>query len=62
MKVFNIGESHEALMSAKKEFEIGQLLKGHDNIIQIDSFQENQPIKVDEKEETHSFLKMEFCK
>lgn len=49
-------------MSAKKEFEIGQLLKGHDKIIQIESFQENQPIKVDDKEETHSFLKMEYCK
>ena len=62
VKVFNIGESNEALLTAKKEYEIGNLLKGHENIIQIESFEENQLIKINDQEETHSFLKMELCK
>jgi len=33
VKVFNIGESNEAYESAKKEYEVGNLLKGHENII-----------------------------
>ena len=46
VKVFDLGASKDALLSAKKEYEIGKLLKGHENIVQIESFKENQLIKV----------------
>lgn len=46
---------------AEAEFKVGQMLRGHPNIISIHSFERNHPITIDGVKQNRDFLTLDFC-
>lgn len=61
LKVFKPYEDAEAKENPENEYRVSQKLKGHENILQIKSFEQQKPIMINGKEELRDFLVMEYC-
>ena len=62
VKVFDLFDGNkDQLLNAETEAKIGKLLYGHQNIIQIYSFERNQVITIDGQKQKRDFMKMELC-
>ena len=47
--------------NAETEFKVSQLLKGHPNIVQVDSFERNCPVIINGLKQNRDFLLLEYC-
>lgn len=46
---------------AEEEYKVGQILRGHPNIIAISSFEKQQPITIDGQVQLRDYLTLDFC-
>lgn len=46
---------------ADEEYRVGQILRGHPNVITINSFEKQQPITIDGVVQVRDYLTLDFC-
>ena len=61
VKVFKPYSDTQSKGCAEEEYKVGQLMRGHDNIIDITSFEQEKLITIDGKEQTRDFLTLDYC-
>jgi serine/threonine protein kinase len=60
-KVFEQFKDKDGLLNADCEYKVAQLLKGHPNIVQIESFRRGGMVELDGAVQTRDFMIMEHC-
>lgn len=61
VKVFKPYTDTQSKGCAEEEYKVGQLMRGHDNVINITSFEQDKPITIEGKEQTRDFLTLDYC-
>jgi serine/threonine protein kinase len=61
LKIFEAFKDEYQLVNAENEFKVSQILKGHPNIVQIDSYSKNSSVTIEGKQQKRDFMTLEYC-
>jgi hypothetical protein len=61
VKVFKPYSDSQSKGCAEEEYKVGQLMRGHSNIITIKSFEQEKPITIDGTEQIRDYLTLDYC-